>query len=219
MIDRKTLWILWLFIAATAAAAIWRLSLLPDWTQVPFPAGRDGPHTEHGLWLFVTPLCILLMLALAWGTQRLVSGPDAAMQAHQRNSKLVLLGTGVIATLMQGFVIGRSLGYGNGVDGDVLSRGVIVLVAILIMIQGNSMPKLPWISSRFPAFDLDPWQQVRSRRFAGRMSIAFGLAMIAAALLLPVSIVPFLVMALALSYLGVIVWHALKVKREPSPAP
>jgi hypothetical protein len=43
--------------------------------------------------------------------------------------------------------------------------------------------------------------------------------MIAAALLLPISTVAPFVMVLCLLYVGLIIWHAQKLKCEPSPAP
>jgi hypothetical protein len=217
MIANKTLWFLIALVIAMTAAAFWRLSLLPDWTQVPFVAGREGPHNEHGIWFFVTPLCVLLMIGIAYGSKWMVIGPQDALRAHQRSNKLVLLGTAIVAALTQAFMIARSLGYGASLDGDVISRLVIIVVAILVIVQGNSSPKLPWVSSRFPAFDLDAWQQTRVRRFSGRLSIVFGLVMIAVALLLDTDLIAPIVMALVPFYLGAIFWHAHKVKGEPSP--
>jgi hypothetical protein len=216
MIDRKTLWLLILLCLATTATAVWRLSLLPDWTRVPFTVGRSGPHIEHGLVLFVPPLSLLFMIGLAFATRWLVSGPEESVKIHQRRNRLALLGTGVMVTLMQFFIIGRSLDYGNGLNADAISRGVIIVSAILMMLQGNNMPKLPWISSRFPALQLDPWQSARAKRFAGRMSIGLGLIMIAVAALLPARIIGPAVMSAVPLYIGVIVWYSLRLKREPS---
>jgi hypothetical protein len=129
----------------------------------------------------------------------------------------MLLGTGVLSALAQSFMISRSLGYGLSVNGETLARAVIAAGGILLMTQGNNMPKLPWISSRFAAFQLDPWQFARSKRLAGRLSVAFGLAMMAAAILLPVRATPLIVLPLCLLYAGVIKWHAFRLKREPSP--
>ena len=115
MIDRKGLWILLLLIFAMTAAAIWRLSLAPDWTQVTF-IGAHGPHTKNGLILFLLPLCLLLASTIAVATKWLVLGPDEAIQVHQRRNRLMLLGTGMMVALMQAFMISRSLGYGLSVS-------------------------------------------------------------------------------------------------------
>ena len=216
MIDRKAFTILILLALAMAAAAVWRLSLLPDWTAVPF-TGPSGPFTRHGLVLFISPLSILFMLAIGWGTSRLVSGTEEAIAAYQRLNRNVMLGVSALTVLMHGYIISRSLGLAEALDGEVLARGTVVITAILVMIHGNALPKMPWLSSRIPSFQLDAWQSARSRRFAGWTSIVMSMAMIAAALLMPMKAVAPIVMGLSLVYLGAIIWYALKVKREPSP--
>jgi hypothetical protein len=219
MIDRKTLWFLILLILAMTAAAIWRLSLLPDWTQVTF-IGDDGrPHTKSGLFLFLGPLSLLFAAMLVLATRRLVTGSDEAIRAYQRSNRLVLWGTGVASALMQAFMIGRSLGLGINLSGETLARFVIGSTSVLIIMHGNNLPKLPWISSRFAAFQLDPWQSARLKRFSAWMSIAYGLGMIAATVLVPMRVLPPLVLVLCPVYLGAIIWNALRLKREPSPMP
>jgi hypothetical protein len=57
MIDRKALGILILLCLATTAAAIWRLSLLADWTQLPIVT-PSGPGTRNSLvFLFPRSVC------------------------------------------------------------------------------------------------------------------------------------------------------------------
>lgn len=61
MIDRKTLWIFVAAFLATTGAAIWQLSLLPDWRQMPL--GGPGSHNSvSGLVLFATPVSVLLFM-------------------------------------------------------------------------------------------------------------------------------------------------------------
>ena len=216
MIDRKVLWISVFFFVAMTAAAFWRLSLLADWTQVTFP-GPKGPHTRHGLILFLIPACMLFMIALAWGIKWLVSGPKEAIQVHARRQSLMLLGTGVLLIVAQTFMISRSLNHGLSVNGETLARGTLMVSAILLIMQGNIMPKLPWLSSRFSKRQPDPWQQMRVRRFAGLMSIAYGLIMIAAAALLPVLTAAITVLVLCPIHVAVILWYSFRLRREPSP--
>jgi hypothetical protein len=216
MIERKTLWFLILLALAMTATAFWRLSLLPDWTQVPF-TGPKGTFTRHGFVLFVPPLSLLFAIGCVFASKFLVTGPDSAIQAYQRLNRLVLLGTGVLTAVMEVFLISRSLGHGFGINAEVLARGTITVSAILIMMQGNVLPKMPSVSARFPALQLDEWQQVRSRRFTGRMSIGFGLTMIAAAALLPLRAVAPVIVVLVPFYVGVVFWNIFRLKREPSP--
>jgi hypothetical protein len=218
MIDRKGFWILILLCMAMTAAAVWRLSLLPDWHYMPMPTPK-GPVTRNGLVLFVPPLSLLFMLAVAFATKWLVTGPDEAIEARQRHSRLILLGTGMLTALAQTFIIGRSLGHSQGLNPEFFARAVLIVSAIMLTTYGNSIPKQPRVSKRIAAFNLDPWQSVRSRRLAGRLTVAFGLFQIIAAMLLPVRAITPIVMVLALAYLGAIFWHVFWLKREPSPLP
>jgi hypothetical protein len=216
MISRQTLGFLLALVAAMTAASLWRLSLLPDWTQLPF-TGAKGPYIRHGLVLFVSPLCILVTTGLVYGAKFLVTGPDANLAPYKRMNRRVLLGVGVLTALMHGYIIGRSLGHGLSLNPDILSRGTIMICAILVMVQGNFLPKMPSVSARFRAFQLDDWQQKRSRRFSGRLAVFYGLLILAAAALLPTRTLIPTVVLLTPIYMGVLAWHMLRLKREPSP--
>lgn len=215
MIDRMTLRLLLLLVAAMTAAALWRISQLPDW-QLPFE-GLKGPYTRPALVLFVPPLSILLTMGLVWASKWIVSGPVEAMAPYKRLNRNVLIGVGILTVLGQAYVISRSLGFDFDQSGDVMGRGTIIVTALLVMIHGNSLPKMPWLSSRFSAYQLDPWQHARSRRFSGWMSIVFGLAMIVIALLMPLRTIAPIVMGLSLAYVVAIHLNIMRLKREPTP--
>jgi len=216
MIDRKTLGILLALVAAMTAASLWRLSLLPDWTQLPFTGAKE-PYIRHGLVLFVTPLCILLVIGCVQGSKFLVTSPEASLTPYRRMNRLVLLGLTVVTALMHAYVIGRSLGHGLGLNPEMLSRGTIMICALLVIIQGNFLPKMPTVSARFRACQLDEWQQKRSRRFSGRLAVVYGLLIIAAAALLPTRALVPTVALLTPVYMGLIGWNLLRLKREPAP--
>jgi hypothetical protein len=216
MIDRKALRILILLCLATTAAAIWRLSLLPDWSQLPIVTPR-GPSTRNGLVLFVPPLSLLFMITIGLAMNWLFYGPDEAIQVRQRRSRLLLLGTGVMTALAQAVIISRSLHHGLWLNPETLGRTVVGVGGILTMMYGNIVPKLPRVSKRFAALNLDPWQSARSRRVAGWMTVALGLAMINAAVLLPLRAMAPAALALCAVYYCVCIWHFARLKREPSP--
>ena len=218
MIDRKSLWILILLGLAMTAAAVWRLSLLADWHHMPMLTPK-GLVVKNGLMLFVPPLSLLFMLAVAFATKWLVTGPDQAIQARQRHSRLILLGTGVLTAFAQAFIIGRSLGHSFGLNPELFARAVLTVSAIMLTTYGNNIPKLPSVSKRIAAFNLDPWQSARSRRLAGRLTVAFGLFQVITAVLLPVRAITPIIMVLCLVYLGAIFSHVFLLKREPSPLP
>jgi hypothetical protein len=216
MIDRKVLGCLILLCLAMTVAAVWRLSLLADWTQLPIVTPR-GPGTRNSLVLFVPPLSLLFMIAIGLVMNWLFYGPDDAIQVRQRRSRLMLMGTGVMTALAQAFVISRSLNHGLGLDPQAVARVMVGVSGILTMIYGNVAPKLPRVLKRFAALNLDPWQSARSRRLAGWMTVALGLAMINAAIVLPMRAMAPTILVLCAVYYGVFIWHFSRLKREPSP--
>jgi len=218
MIDRKPLWFLILLCLAMTAAAVWRLSLLPDWTQMPMPTPR-GMVTRSGLVLFIQPLCVLFTIAALDAPKWLASRPNEALATLYRRIRLVPMATGVLLALMQAFLISRSLGHCFGLNPVAIARIGMTVTGIMIIMQGNIIPKLPRVPSRFAALNLDPWQSARSRRFAGRMTVVLGLAEIAGAILLPLRAITVTVLMLTLVFCGAIIWNMVRVKREPSPLP
>jgi hypothetical protein len=218
MIDRKALWFLILLCLAMTAAAVWRLSLLPDWTRMPMPTPR-GPITRSGLVLFAVPLSLLFTIAALAAPKWLASRPNEALAALYRRIRFVPIVSGVLLALLQVFLISRSLRHGLGLNPVAIARIVMAVNGVLVIMQGNIMPKLPRVPSRFAALNLDPWQAARSRRFAGRMTVAFGLVLIAGAFLLPLRAILVTVPMLTLAFCGVLIWNNVRVKREPSRLP
>jgi hypothetical protein len=218
MIDRKALWILILLFLAMTSAAVWRLSLLPDWSHVPMPGPR-GPVTRSGLVLFIQPFGLLFVIASLAAPKWLASRPGEALATLYRRIRLFPITVGVILALMQAFLISRSLGHARGLNPQIIARIVMAVTGILVIMQGNVVPKLPRVPSRFAALNLDPWQSSRSRRFAGRTTVAFGLAVIAGAFLLPLRATSLTVLLLMLAFYGAIIWYFVRLKREPSPLP
>ena len=62
MIDRKALWIFVAAFLATTGAAIWQLSLLPDWRHMPL-GGRGSYSTVSGLVLLFGSLMLTALAA------------------------------------------------------------------------------------------------------------------------------------------------------------
>jgi hypothetical protein len=219
MIDRKALWILLLLCAAMTATAVWRLSLLPDWHHLVFMTPK-GPVTRNGLVLFAPPFSLVFFIAFHSGWKWLTTGPDDARAAWYRSTRLFPIAVGILTTLAQAFNISRSLGHDLSLDGQTFARFILVSAGILTVMQGNLMPKLPRLSQRFALFHLDPWQSARSRRFQGWITVAFGLVMIMAALLLPLpAISPTFFLPLTLIFYAALIWYFVRLKREPSPLP
>lgn len=217
MIDRKGLWLLILLCLAMTAAAIWRLSLLPDWHHMPMPTPK-GPVVKNGLVLFIVPLSLLFMIAVFSAQRWLVSGPGEALAAWYRHGSLLPMMSGVLSALMQVFLISRSFGY-TGLNPEIVARAVMGVTGILTVMFGNVVPKLPRLSKRFAALNLEPWQSARHMRFGARMTVVFGLAMTIAAILLPIRAVAPIFLTATLAFCGAVFWYFVKLKREPSPRP
>ena len=129
----------------------------------------------------------------------------------------MLLPYAAIVALMQAFIIARSLGFVRGLDRLTIAHGFNALMGILIMVLGNTAPKLPWLSMRFRSLQLDPWQWNRQLPFMGRLLVGIGAFIAIGGFLLPKgSFFPFLV-SLWLATFVAGIWHRAKLRREPSP--
>jgi hypothetical protein len=218
MMDRKTLWISWLLIAAMTAAGFWRLSLLPDWHHLPANGPRDS-HTINGLFVFWGPFILLFLTFLLFARKWFVAGPEESEGPWRRYSGLTIVLFAAIIVPIQAFIIARSLGVGAAIDRATFARAVVIATGILIMVLGNALPKMPWLSARFRPFHLDEWQWNRQLRFTGRIMFGVGLATAISGPLLPLKMALPMQICLCLAMLGALLWHRARVKRESSPHP
>jgi hypothetical protein len=219
MINRKALWISILLVFAMIAANIWRLSLLPDWHHVPLEG--PGSHLVPVFWTFLPPLMALFAIAfffaVNWKFGPEQASPKEAVQSWRRHQGLALVfGVGILA-LAQAFNIARSLGALQSVDRLTLGHVMMVATGIFLMIFGNSLPKIPWLTERFRP--LDPWQWNQHRRFQGKLMFVLGLFIAAGMPLLPFKMVLPVMIGVTLTTVVVSLWHRAKVRREPSPQP
>ncbi len=221
MIDRKALWFAITVIIAMVAATVWRLSLLPDWHKVPL----DGPGSKHfgnGLILLAQPFALTMMTAFMYARKWLAAGSCDAMRSWGHWSSKFLVAFCLLEGLMQAFMISRSLGYGLALDRVTTARVSMAAMAVLLLVVGNAMPKLPWLSLRFRLLRLDPWQQNRHLRFQGKLMVGMGLYFLLIAIglpllkLLPPNLVLTVMLAPAPLIAAATLWHRAKIRREPS---
>jgi len=216
MIDRRALRISLLVVFAMIAAGFWRLSLLPDWHQVPAEGPGDN-HTFPAFGLFIPAMALLVTIGLLAVRNWLRSGSEDAVQPWRHWYGLLLLFNTGIAGLAQAFMLARSLGALQSVDRLALSRVMMVAAGTLMMVFGNTLPKMPFLTARFRP--LDPWQWNRHLRFAGKLAVFFGLFLAVIMPLLPLKMVSPAAAGLALAGMTANYWHRAKVKRELSPQP
>lgn len=218
MIDRKALWISFLVLIAMIAADFWRLSLLPDWHHVPVE-GPGNSHTMPVLMLFVPVLGLLFTMGVLFSRKWLRSGPEEAVQPWRRYYGLALLFNTAIMASAEAFNLARSLGALQSVSRITLAHVIFVVGGIFMMVVGNMLPKMPWLSARFRSAQLNPWQWNRQLRFGGKITVVFGLFLAVGLPLLPVKMALPTILGLSLTIMAVNYWHRAKVKREPSPQP
>jgi hypothetical protein len=169
--------------------------------------------------IFWGPFALLLMMLFIFVRRWFVSGPKESEQSWRRWSTLILIAYAAIVVLMQAFITARSLGFGQAIDRLAVAHTAQVAVGILMVLMGNALPKMPWLSARFRPFRLDPWQWNRQMRFVGKLMVGLGLVFALVPLLLPPrmafpSLAGTWLVAMAASF-----WHRAKVKRESSPQP
>jgi len=216
MIDRKALWISLLVLIAMIAADFWRLSLLPDWHYIPAEGPGNG-HTISVLVLFVPVLGLTFTMGVLFSREWLRWGPEEAMQPWRRYNGLALLFSTAMMASAEAFNLARSLGALQSVSRITLAHVIFVVGGIFMMLTGNMLPKMPWLSARFRRAQLNPWQWNRQLRFAGKVTFAFGVFMAVGLPLLPVKMAIPVTLGLTLAFIAVNYWHRAKVKREPSP--
>jgi hypothetical protein len=145
----------------------------------------------------------------------LTSGPEDAMQPWQRYNGLTLVFSAGVTALAQAFLLARSLGILKSVDRVTVSHVVFVATGIFVMVVGNMLPKMPWLTARFRP--LDPWQWNRHLRFTGRLTVVTGLFVAVGMPQLPIKMILPVSIGLALTTVAVAFWHRAKVRYEPSP--
>lgn len=216
MMDRKVLWISWLLIVTMTAAGFWRLSLLPDWHHMPANGPGDS-HTINGLFVFWGPSVLLFLTFFFFAFRWFVSGPKESEGAWRRYIGLMIVLFAVLVVPIQAFIIARSLGVGRVIDRVTVVHAVMIATGFLIMVLGNVLPKMPWMSSRFRRFQVDHWQWNRQLRFTGRSMVGLGLWIAVSGPLLPPKMMLPVTVCANVVFIAAILWYRAKVRREPSP--
>ncbi|MGN6516463.1 MAG: hypothetical protein ACTHLR_11565 [Rhizomicrobium sp.] len=202
MIDRRALLISVALLALMLGAAAWRVALLPDWTHFPYYLPDRTLVERNTLWLLVAPTCVAIVAGIfARNARRAVASPRAAGPWTRWGNTLLIVYS-AICTLLQAFILARSLGLAPAIDPTAVGRIGLVLLAGLLVVSANVMPKLPlvqWRSKR----NLDPARLGQLMRFSARMQVLTGIAVMAVAVFvrLPVKGTPIVFAIIASSIL------------------
>ena len=185
MIDRKASLISCALLVLMLAATAWRLALLSDWTHFPAFLPDKTAVMRSSFWLLVAPLCLVFVGGtLALNKRRVKESPDAIHSWTRWGSSLLII-YGVICAALQFFILARSLGLALAINPTNFGRAALVLLACLIVVSANYMPKLPLVQSRFTMLNLDPARGAQFVRFSARMLVLAGIAIIVIAVFVP----------------------------------
>jgi uncharacterized membrane protein len=175
---------------------------------------RYGSKAEAFLFLPAILLGITFLLAIA-------PNIDPRGKNLRRSRPVYIVGwiIGVVALAGgQGLITWTAVG--GGIEGEVMARGVGVFIAAIMLLLGLVIAKArpnffagirtPWTLSSDLSWD-------KTHRWASRIFLAFGVAGLAAALLLPPEPVTIgLISALLVSTLGLVIYSFLVWKADPA---
>lgn len=198
MIDRKAYWISGALVAAMLTATIWRIVLLPDWTQIPFfGAGRVAV-----LMLFCAPFCVIFVVGQLAFRGWISKGSKDVKQSWVRWGSSTLIVYSVICAALQFVILARSLGIAKTLDEVTVVRTGFVLLGALLVVMGNQLPKLPWLETRIKILRLDAAQGATVLRYRGWITVVVGIGVIIGGSLLPLQLIIPVFLALFLAGLA-----------------
>jgi hypothetical protein len=216
MIRKHALTLAWVLVAAMTAATLWRLSLLPDWSQVTM-AREDGAPLRSGssAYLFIGPAVLAFAALTHWRSMRRAQGRPEAVQSLRRFSATLLLAMGTITALMQGIILARSLGL--ALPYEAIARSGFVVLGLLMALFGNRLPKLPWVTSKAACLDDAALQKLR--RLNGLWMVVLGVVFALSGLLIqPLHLVVWLVLPLSLGGVVAIRAYSFWLRRRQAGA-
>ena len=217
MIDRTSFRIAGFLVAAMLAAAAWRVSLLPDWTELYVRPGAPRWLTSSA-WLLSSPAIVAFMMAwLAWPMRR-SEAPDEVTRPWNEWAGFYLVVYGAIMALLQAFVIANSLHLltpANPAHFAVLFvRGMFIVAGLLLMAMSNGLPKLPWLPSRYALVAIDPDRGARLLRLRGQLGFLFGLIAVLIGLFVPLAAMQPVILSLVLAGAAVGMFVRFAPRRE-----
>ena len=186
MINRTALLISAALLFAMLAATMARLMLLPDWTHFPyFGPGGIPVSPMNSLFLLIVPSCVLFVGGSLALRKWLTKASLEATRSWTKWGSLLLIVYSMICTALQLFILARSLGIGLALNPTDLGRAGIVVLACLLIVVANHMPKLPWLELRIKSLNLDPARGAQFMRFNSWMIVLMGIALIIIACAMP----------------------------------
>lgn len=186
MIDRKILAIGGGFIAVMLIGALWRVSMLQAWATLPRFSDSGAPLPPGSTMRFLQGPLILGFFTLVAGfsfRQRPV--PHQQWKPWREHGAAIVLGLGVIFTLLQVYFIARSFGGAFILGSEAVFRAVMVFFGIAFLASSNVIPKLPLVQAPQCFSDFGADNGAKLLRYYGYSGVLLGLVFIAAAVAAP----------------------------------
>jgi hypothetical protein len=162
-------------IALMIAGAAWRMIMMEDPTVLGL---RHGAVAAFRL-LFAFPVASVVVVGMLYW-RRPANADVAKAQRWRTLAGFVSISYCAILLLLQAVLIAMSLGLGVHLHLWAIYRTLGVLVAIMIVVAANQVPKLPYIERRFVfGGDLGPIYGPRFIRAQSRIVVAYAIGVIA----------------------------------------
>lgn len=214
MIERKVFWIAWVFVVVMLAAAAWRVSLLPDWTHLPrYDLNGVALSPTSSAVLLAMPGAVLFIMARLTWRARTAWAPVESLRPWKKWASVVLVPVSMILTLLQAFIIVRSLGLLSAMNMAPFTRGVFVVLGLMAMVINNALPKLPWLRSRIAFLNLDPDKGAKFLRLRAWLGVLIGLVVVLGGLFLPLKVMPPIVFSMVIASVIVSLAFCFSAKR------
>lgn len=190
MIDRRILLIAGSFMTVMLGLALWRVSLLSDWTMLPrFDSNGAAQAPVPVRKLFMLPGALILMLLLQ-AAQRLRSrASEEKLKVWRDRNVFITVAMGFMLLMLEVQVLLRSFPASSFFLPADAMRFFLVVWGLLMIAISNGSPKLPWVQTLFVIPKLDDAAGARYLRIMGYVGVAVGLTVTIAALTVPMNLV------------------------------
>jgi hypothetical protein len=199
MLDRKTKLIIFALFLVMMASDIWLVAHAVRWPAVPSFLAYLGRWLAI---LFLLPACMMICIgAWQWRMAR-AEGDLAAWTRWVRFLAICYAATGAGHQLWLAMTISKVLPLPSSLS---LIRVLIGFFAVQMLVLGNWKAKLPPLKAWLPAsLSLSAAGEAAILRLEGWLLVAYGLIVIAAAFLIPMSLIAPLFASMSLALLIVI---------------
>ena len=204
MLDRKVKLTVSAFVLVMLASAIWLVTYTAHWSAIPF----------------VFPGAVMFVVGI-W--QWRIARAEGDLSAWTRWGAFVLISYAAICTGFQLLLVMKVLKVFAQPSALSLVRLLIAFSGVHLLVLGNWMAKLPPLEPppgmwRPASLALDPAGEAAILRFGGWIMVAYGLVVVASALLAPMSLIAPIVGSMSLATFTVVLIRRRQLHKTFAPS-